>query len=61
MITPQKANINIVIGMEKTGSKPNNDHSQKDENIANIKCSPWAKLTISINPKIKLNPAAINA
>ena len=51
----------IVIGMEYKGSSPNKDHSQKDENMDNIKCSPWAKLTISINPKIKLRPAAISA
>ena len=49
------------MGIEKSGSKPNKDQSQKDENIDSIKCSPWAKLTISINPKIKLKPAAINA
>ena len=58
---PQKAKSNIVIGIEKSGSKPNSDHSQKEENIESIKCSPCAKFTISINPKIKLNPAAISA
>ena len=51
----------IFIGIENIGSNPNNDHNQNDENIDNIKCSPWAKLTISINPNIKLKPAAINA
>jgi len=49
------------MGIEKIGSNPNKDHNQKDENIDSIKCSPWAKFTISINPKIKLKPAAINA
>ncbi len=58
---PQNANKRIVIGIENNGSKPNKDQSQNDENIDNIKCSPWAKFTISINPKIKLRPAAINA
>ena len=58
---PQKAKSNIVIGIEKSGSKPNKDHNQKEENIESIKCSPCAKFTISINPKIKLNPAAISA
>ena len=58
---PQKANKSIVIGIENNGSKPNKDQSQNDENMDNIKCSPWAKFTISIKPKIKLNPAAINA
>ncbi len=58
---PQNANKSIVIGIENSGSKPNNDQSQNDENIDNIKCSPWAKFTISIKPKIKLRPAAINA
>ena len=58
---PQNANNNIVIGIENNGSKPNKDQSQNDENMDNIKCSPWAKFTISINPKIKLKPAAINA
>ena len=51
----------IVIGIEKIGSIPNNDQSQNEENIDNIKCSPWAKFTMSINPKIKLSPAAIKA
>jgi len=51
----------IVIGIEKIGSIPNNDHNQNEENIDNIRCSPWAKLTISIKPKIKLSPAAIKA
>ena len=58
---PQNANKSIVIGIENNGSKPNKDQSQNDENIDNIKCSPWAKFTISIKPKIKLKPAAINA
>ena len=56
-----KAKSNIVIGIEKSGSKPKRDQSQKEENIESIKCSPCAKFTISINPKIKLKPAAINA
>ena len=58
---PQNAISSIVIGIENSGSKPNKDQSQNDENIDNIKCSPWAKFTISINPKIKLKPAAISA
>ena len=57
----QKAKSSIVIGIEKSGSRPNKDQSQKEENIESIKCSPCAKFTISINPKIKLKPAAINA
>ena len=36
----QKAKSKIVIGIEKSGSKPNKDQSQNDENIDNIKCSP---------------------
>ena len=58
---PQNANNSMVIGIENNGSKPNKDQSQNDENMDNIKCSPWAKFTISIKPKIKLKPAAINA
>lgn len=61
MSTPQNAINKMVIGIENSGSKPNKDQSQNDENIDNIKCSPWAKFTISINPKIKLKPDAINA
>ena len=58
---PQSAISKMVIGIEKIGSIPNNDHNQKDENIDSIKCSPWAKLTMFIKPNIKLKPAAINA
>ena len=61
MSVPQKTNSDIVIRIEKSGSKPNKDQSQKEENIESIKSSPCAKLTISINPNIKLKPAAINA
>ena len=58
---PLTANNKTVIGIDTRGSRPNNVQSQKDENIESIKCSPCAKFTISINPKIKLKPAAINA
>ena len=55
------AKIDKTMGNEKIGSRPSNFHNQKEKNIDSIKCSPWAKLTIPINPKIKLKPAAINA
>ena len=35
MSIPQKAKSNIVIGIEKSGSKPKRDQSQKEENIEN--------------------------
>ena len=55
------AKINKTMGNEKIGSRPSSFHNQKEKNIDSIKCSPCAKLTIPINPKIKLRPAAINA
>ena len=55
------AKIDKTIGNEKMGSRPSNFHNQKEKNIDSIKCYPCAKLTIPINPKIKLKPAAIKA
>ena len=48
-------------GTENTGSSPNRAHSQKAAYMLIIMNSPWAKLTISMSPKMRLKPAAMRA
>ena len=46
-----KAKSNIVIGIEKSGSKPKKTKA-KEENIESIKCSPCAKLLFPLIQKL---------
>ncbi len=48
-------------GTEYIGSSPNSAHSQNAAYMLIIMNSPWAKLTISMSPKIRLKPAAMRA
>ena len=45
----------------KAQKKERSADNQKEENMDNMRCSPCAKFTIPINPKIKLKPAAMSA
>ena len=61
----QKAKSNIVIGIEKSGSKLKRDQSQKEENIESIKCfiTKFTVPLIKINSRLQLmhksNPSLI--
>ncbi len=50
-----------VNGSERSGSSVARAHAQKVANMAIIRNSPWAKLTISMRPKISDSPAAMSA
>ena len=45
-----------VSGSETRGSSPASAHAKKATYIATIRNSPWAKLTISMRPKISERP-----
>ena len=51
----------MLTGMLSSGSTDKSVNSQKVEYMAHMKISPWAKLTISIRPKMSDSPAAITA
>ena len=61
--TPQpSANMAAqTIGSCSSGSSPVSPNSTTAAYIASISISPWAKLTTSISPKIRLSPAATSA
>ena len=59
--TPASASIAATNGSDSSGSRPASDQNQNAANMASMRNSPCAKLTISISPKIKLSPTATRA
>ena len=51
----------MVSGSVKSGSSRSSAYPQKLAYIPSIRNSPWAKLTMSITPKMRVSPTATSA
>jgi hypothetical protein len=58
---PRRKRRATVMGSEVRGSRRASAHAQKVANMASMRNSPWAKLTISMRPKMRESPAAMRA
>src|SRR3990167_5539699 len=58
---PSAASASAVSGSASTGSRWASDHAKNATYMASMRNSPWAKLTISMRPKMSDRPAAIRA